>query len=291
MEACVFVRRRLIESLRPLCSRRAFTILELLVAIVVIGLLAGLLLPAVQKARESARRLQCSNHLHQIGLACQTCQDTTGRLPPGWLEKPSEPSGWGWAARILSQLEEPALAESIRLDLPVDAACHDSARRQVIATLRCPSDHLPDLFLLEEGNDANPHAGPLYELAASNYVGMFGVAIPDESPPESGEGPLIGNRAFRLEDLRRGTSLTLLVGERTGWQLPSTWVGMDLRNEEGSGRIVGCANLPPNHVDADECEFSSRHPQGAQFVFADGHVELIKDSISLPIYQNSARRQ
>jgi prepilin-type processing-associated H-X9-DG protein len=291
--AIVFELSRKPSALSRVSSRRrreGLTILELLVVVTILGLLIGLLLPAVQRARESARRVQCASHLHQIGTACLLCQDATGRLPPGWIETPRDPSGWGWAARILPHLEQAATAEEIRFNVPIGAACHEAVRRQVIALYRCPSDHLPDWFMLEEGKEASPLRTPLYELASASYVGMFGVQDPDESPPESGNGTFIGNRAFRTEDLRNGSSNTLLVGERTGWLLPSTWVGMDLRNEEGPGRIVGCANLPPNHAEADECEFSSRHIGGAQFVFGDGRVEMVSDHISLSIYRRMANR-
>lgn len=271
-------------------SHAGLTVLELLITIAVIGLICALLLPAVQRARETARQLQCANNLRQIGLACFNHHDAVGRLPPGWNETAQRPNGWGWGARLVEFAELPAVAEITRFDLPVCHPLNDAARRQVLPLFRCPSDHAPDLFWLEEGTEDHPHGAPLFELASANYIGMFGVQIPDEAPAESGNGVFIGNRAFRVEDLRRGASNTLLVGERTGWLLPSTWVGMDLRNEEGPGRIVGCAVKPPNHPEADECEFSSRHTGGAQFLYGDGRVEMISERVSEVVYQRQAGR-
>jgi prepilin-type processing-associated H-X9-DG protein len=281
------------------CQRAGITILELLVVMVVVGLLAALLLPAVARARESARRLQCSHRLRQIGIACQAHQDALGRLPMGWRETAAQPTGWGWGARLLDYLEQSSTCQAIQLEMPVDHPLHEQVRRHSLPVFRCPSDHLPEVFLLMAGGeeeeeeeqleDAGP-AYPLYDLAGANFVGVFGMRIPDESPPDSGEGAFLGNRSFRLEDLRQGTSNTLLVGERTGWLLPSTWVGMDLRNHEGPGRIVGSTLHAPNDSAADECEFSSRHDGGAQFAFADGHVEMVSGSISLPVYHRMSSR-
>jgi prepilin-type processing-associated H-X9-DG protein len=212
------------------------------------------------------------------------------RLPPGWNETKQHPNGWGWAARLVEFADLPAVAEIIRFDLPMGHAVNDTARRQVLPLFRCPSDHSPDLFWLEEGSDEHPLGAPLFELASANYMGMFGVQDPDKVLPEIGNGVFIGNRAFRVDDLRRGASNTLLVGERTAWLLPSTWVGMDLRDDEGPGRIVGCAVKPPNHPEADECEFSSRHTGGAQFLYGDGRVELISEQVSEVVYQRLAGR-
>lgn len=272
-------------------SRRCgLTILELLVAITIVALLAALLLPAIQHARESARKIQCANHLKQIGLAALAHHDAMGHFPPGWNESSQQTSGWGWAARLLKFSEQSAVAELARLDLPFADPANDAARRAVVPLYRCPSDHVPDLFWLEESTDDDPHIRPLFELASANYMGMFGVQIPDESTAECGNGVLIGNRAFRLSDLLGGASNTLLVGERTAWLLPSTWAGMDLRNDEGPGRIVGSAAHAPNFAGADECEFSSRHVDGAMFLFGDGRVELISQRISEPVFHNLASR-
>src|SRR5262245_25604283 len=105
-------------------GRRAFTILELLVAVAIIGTLVGLLFPALMSARESARRLQCTSNLHEIGLAVQQHHDATKRLPAAWTAATDGVSGYGWAVALLPYLEETNLRKTINCKLPVSAAQH-----------------------------------------------------------------------------------------------------------------------------------------------------------------------
>lgn len=134
-------------------GRRGFTLVELLVVIAIIATLIGLLLPAVQGAREAARRTVCANNIRQVGLGLLHFHDHLGRFPAGWTgtTQPHEPAeavdelpGWGWSAHLLPQIEQQSLHDSIDFRRPVfdpaDLSLHESVRRHTIPTFLCPSD-------------------------------------------------------------------------------------------------------------------------------------------------------
>src|SRR5450432_3612995 len=195
-----------------------FTLVELLVVIAIIGILVALLLPAIQAAREAARRSQCSNNLKQMGLALLNYHDSKRHFPEGFSasapfvdEDTATTPGWCWAAEILPYCEEQALYASIRLDLPIEDPKNMAAIVNVIGPYLCPSDtgHGGDRthITISDGFGTK-----LIDAAPSSYTAICGG---DESAPsaETGEGIFFRNSHVRLADVTDGSSKTIMVAE------------------------------------------------------------------------------
>ena len=281
--------------------QRGFTLVELLVVISIIGVLVSLLLPAVQAAREAARRTSCNNNLKQIGLALHTYHDTYRVLPPGWVAfNPStgrphwlgEP-GWAWSARILPFMEQTNVYEGlIHPELPITDDANAEARATPIPVYRCPSDIGARTFGLRGGDPYFGSGGGFrpVDLATGNYPGVFGtVDFHDicHGAKCEGNGSIIFQRGIRFADVRNGLSQTFVVGERSSKKAPSTWVGMVTGGEHAPARIVAVATYPPNSEQEPEHyfhNFSSFHPNGTNFVLADGSVRLVTETIEEQLY-------
>jgi len=267
-------------------ARRAFTLVELLVVIAIIGVLVALLLPAIQYARESARRTQCTNHLRNVGVALHNFHDVHQHLPAGWYaDAPDGEPGWGWGAYLLHYLEQNSLLDSqIDLEAHIDESENDAARRAVIPIYLCPSDaNAKDRVML-----TGLHT-PLFEVGRSNYVGVFGTEE-IEVDPGNGDGTFFYNSWLRFADIRDGLSNTLLVGERSSRYGSSTWVGMVHGAAEAMARVVGSCDHVPNDPHAHFEDFGSYHATGANFVLGDASVRIIGSEIDLSVYHALATR-
>ncbi|QDU49254.1 hypothetical protein Pan110_15730 [Gimesia panareensis] len=276
--------------------RAGLTILELLVVMGIISLLAGLVMPAVNTARESARKIQCVNHLRQLGVALHNYHDAYTRLPAGWRRDQEQKTAYGWAATLLPYLEQSQLANLIDFESAVDSVNNLEAREMTLTIFRCPSDVADNRFLLFEEVGGHETSGlkshtSMIELPSTNYLGVYGISDPDAVPFQSGEGIFMQDRFLRFSECQQGLSNILMVGERTARKLPSTWLGIMLQGEDATGRLVGNAYLGPNRTDADECEFDSRHPGCVNFLWGDGHVKSISDSIDAGTYRRFASRK
>ncbi|MCA9175407.1 MAG: DUF1559 domain-containing protein [Planctomycetales bacterium] len=280
-------------------SRPAFTLVELLVVIAIIGLLVALLLPAVQAAREAARRMSCKNNLRQIGLAMHHYHDVHKRLPSGWVGETAEgPPGWAWGSLVLPFMEEQNLSDLIVYEEHIDEAINSQARIRHLPLFRCPSDTGSNrTFLLrEEPGHTDPHGhGALpMELSRASYVGVFGTQEIEDSP-SAGNGLMFHNSDIGFEDIVDGLSQTLMVGERcarvqTTLTAYSTWVGVIHGGEAAMARVVGSADHTPNHRAGHFEDFRSEHPQGAQFVLGDASVQMLMENIDEAVYRGLATR-
>ncbi len=297
---------------KGLLRRRAgFTLVELLVVIAIIGILIALLLPAVQAAREAARRTQCTNNLKQIGLALHMYHDVYHRLPAGWVgvdpQWPSRPwvagpTGWGWAAVILPFLEQANVEKNfIDYRLWVTDVRHETARSFLIAIYRCPSDIGKPTFELEDllHEDDPDHSHDQHEdleFAISNYVGNFGPNdIHDCENLSAGlqcasEGTFFHNSFLSFAQITDGLSQTFLVGERASDRGYATWVGTPPGHQCFPSMVLGSTEIKLNYRGPHAHGFSSFHPGGANFLLGDGSVRFVSETIDFPVYKALSTR-
>lgn len=282
-------------------ARRAFTLIELLVVIAIIAVLIALLLPAVQQAREAARRTQCRNNLKQLGLALHNYHDTAQTLPPGWVGVTSgQPdvsgiNGWSWGAKLLPQIDQTPLYNKIDFNMQVVGASNLAPRATVIPAFRCPSDVGPPTWVMPSSGTTTP----LATVAAASYSGVFGK---DEVELCNGLAPGVPclsnglfflNSKIRFADVTDGLSTTLMLGERltresAGWFY--TWSGIVAGGEDPIVRILGDTDVTPNRDLIRMDEFASYHTGGAHFVLGDGAVRFISSHVDLNVYRNLSSR-
>ncbi|MBN1854818.1 MAG: DUF1559 domain-containing protein [Pirellulales bacterium] len=307
--------------------RRGFTLVELLVVIAIIGILVGLLLPAVQVAREAARRTQCIHNLKQLGLAVHNYHGVYQTFPPGYICTGGGP-GWGWGAMALPFMEERALHDQLQVSrgnldaiLTAPPSNMGELMQTPIAMFLCPSD------VSQEGNHILP-LSPLGRSAfgtiqpsVSNYKGCAGVLSPQHRPtggdaiPRDSRGIFFGNGEISLADVSDGTMNTIAIGEadtlirrsgtwvgiRSGDTMAHSsvyyvisWAGARLNQPHGapfpnSGNVGSPESNPGLHTPPGASQgFGSLHPGGANFGFADGSVRFISEDIEhRPVYSDS----
>jgi len=284
---------------------RGFTLIELLVVIAIIGVLVGLLLPAVQTAREAARRMACGNNLKQIGVGLHNYASVNKAFPAayGWNNQAQAAAwqkAWGWGAKILPFLEELQLADTLGVNrqefnaaLPGNNSASwpapmVAAIRTPLSSFRCPSDVAPSP--INTSADFCHSSGPdTTKPALSNYVGVYGYQYSNWSPSSSGVpnhfGAMRGQRGVSFEEISDGLSNSFLIGER-GWSHGAGyWVGVGNTNSEASWsspKAVGRVFLLKFNCPLTGrfySAFSSMHPGGGHFLFADGSLRFINEAI------------
>ncbi|MDA0833499.1 MAG: DUF1559 domain-containing protein [Planctomycetota bacterium] len=292
-------RRRSRNVLRSSCIaaevtrfRRGFTILELLTVFGIVSTLAALFLSAIGSVRESARRLQCTNQLKQIGLALHNYHDQFRCFPMGLQYERTLQSAYGWSVPLLPFLEQRAVYDTIDRNQTLGDPVNASARERTLALFLCPSDIITPTFTLYEEDEATLVTTPLVDLPTANYVGVFGTLEPDELDPyQEGDGAFLHFRPTNFAEFTRGLNNTIIIGERMMARVPSTWLGVDVHGEDAECRLLGNAFTSPNCEVCDECEFDSRHAGGANFLWGDGRVQFVSSSIDSGVYQQLSKRR
>ncbi|MHC4178548.1 MAG: DUF1559 family PulG-like putative transporter [Planctomycetota bacterium] len=290
--------------------RSAFTIIELLVVIGIIGIVIALLLPAVQAARETARRASCQNKLRQIALAANSFHNDQERFPPGQCGGKygfgPDSRSWSWLARLLPYLEQKNLFDEA--DVPRQTLKKSGIADRQVAVFLCPSDP----FSWEGPRmDAGNLEG--FRVGQTNYKGVsganwgsdgsqqtnnIGTQWPNEGTNGSSDGLENGDGIMWRSDIRRpiqarhvrdGLTQTFMIGE----DLPekNTWCSWPYANN-----AYGTCAIPPNSTFEDPNwwpnthSFRSAHPSGLNFAMADGSVQFIQQRISLDVYRALATR-
>jgi prepilin-type N-terminal cleavage/methylation domain-containing protein/prepilin-type processing-associated H-X9-DG protein len=298
---------------RSAASRRGFTLIELLVVIAIIAVLISLLLPAVQAAREAARRGQCINNLKQLALAAQNYHDAHGTLPIGsprmyepvsmgiLYTRPSS-SGLVFAevhsvfVSLLGQLEQQPLFDATNFSRSIYSAVNYTVFATGVQTLWCPSD--PTITEKHTFSSGSFEPGP-FTVSHTSYAGCTGMYFPEILLHYDNQGPLKQqiNGAFNydfsysLAAFTDGTSQTFLFGERAHGLLSADdqawwhWWADAVTGDTLFWTLYPLnphrriPNISGEYSEAYVSAASSFHPGGANMAFADGSVRFMKDSI------------
>jgi prepilin-type N-terminal cleavage/methylation domain-containing protein/prepilin-type processing-associated H-X9-DG protein len=255
-------------------ARRGFTLIELLVVIAIISVLIALLLPAVQAAREAARRIQCVNNLKQIGLALHGYHDANNTFPAGgWIAVFGQPAtnsmNMGWSASVLPYLEQSAVYVGLNFSFAYNVAVNSTAAYTVLAVYLCPSEPRKTYWNQAPGPPADPFAS-----ADADYGGMYGPrALGSGFTNNPPAGAMIFSQCIGLAQFTDGASQTIAVGEDPE-AINAMWV---------SGHNVFDQSAPINARPRSEFgeELTSQHPGGVNTLFADGSVHFLKNTTNI----------
>lgn len=290
-------------ALRPRANA-GFTLIELLVVISIIGILIALLLPAVQAAREAARRTQCTNNMRQLGLGLLNHESQRAAFPVGV----SGTTQLAWTVYVLPYIEQSSLFNQFDMGLG----------DYTIPGKNTPNMNRVDLFLCPSGNVEKSNLGNEQDVIAgqkpytTHYYGNLGpkgtneytgktyedVNVSEQHGGYALQGTLVKDRPVRIAAIKDGTSNTLLLGEgsRTGgmrfrgWARGATLGTAAERVASGSAKNIAQAINQGDPAKFNDGFYGSNHPGGALFLFCDGHVQMLSESSDLKLLKALASR-
>ena len=297
--------------------RAAFTLTELLVVIAIMGVLVGLLVPAVQSAREAARRTQCRNNLKQIGIALHNHIATFKALPAGYVSEVAIDGddagpGWAWGPKLMPFMEQTPVSKLVDTHTAIEGPLAEGVRTQTIPGFTCPTDSelepIVDIPRIKSKQI-------ICKMAASSYVGSAGTVRPTcKLCRDRFDGVFGRNRMVQPRELLDGLANTLAVGERAWrWSSATLWgvvpkskvIDHQQKGKYAAGPAYVLGTTFAEGFNIDEPEelmedhntmetyaesFGSLHPGGCHFVFCDGGVRFVYDNIDPGLFNSLATR-
>ena len=283
--------------------RRGFTLVELLVVIAIIGILIGMLLPAVQQVREAARRISCANQLRQMALALHNYESANQEFPPGQAHGTTVSPigfGWGWSTFILPFLEQNNTFNLLELEMRMGNGPNPAAIAMVYPGALCPSDDQA-VTVYEVSGGSSRLASP--GIAKSNYVGNGGAFWDNVFGDTSllGGGMFARNSKVTIGNISDGTSNSILLGESvwygqgtrtgdTGFAWDTVWYGRANQSSNGgnAGSTTALVRTGQSTINAPSFAipevlrnaYGSKHAAGLNFAYADGSVQFIENDIN-----------
>ncbi len=265
-------------------TRCAFTLVELLVVIAIIGILIALLLPAVQAAREAARRMHCTNNMKQIGLGLQVYHDTFKIFP---YDSGEAGAFWSWSTMMLPYLEQEQVYDMIDFNYGYYRlhAQNNEAMKNFVPAYQCPSAP-PNVLVICCGAIPGDE-----DTAETNYAAVATIKNTQYAIDPEGEGVMYSYSKTKISDISDGTSQTFLVSEidldqddplKTYCTTSTCFFGnhWSAENRMSTYRGINESNGEVSYMWPGP---NSCHPGGCHFAFADGHISFINEDIELDL--------
>lgn len=295
---------------RP-AARRAFTLVELLVVIAIVGILVALLLPAIQSAREAARRSQCANNVKQIGVAMHNFEDTFRYLPPGGLSGGTQTEAHrllnvpihvehGWTVWLLPFLEQQGVRDRYRLDVDWRDPLNQEARENVIGTLLCPSAPRTSRLVSFTSSAFGPVTAAVSDYGVDNNISsaLGSLGLIDPQSASAPQGVMRVNELQRFADVIDGLSNTSWLAEDasrptryafgrvkvSGFVSGAAWADRDNEYLTHGYTQDGSASPGPCPINCNnDNEIYSFHPAGAHLLIGDGSVRLVAETTDMRV--------